>query len=190
MTMIVKTVNPLIVAGKKISNESKYLNLDGGSSKAEIKAFQDWMDANYPTWLNGVALNKGAGYGNFGKNTKSAWVSYGSIYDNRKKLGGVMETESRPTGTKMTAQEKLDKAKGVAESGKGLLETGKGIFDTIGGIFGKGKGATTGEPEVLSGGVYGQDNQKQGISKGMKIGLVVGGALLIGTVIYFATKKK
>ena len=48
----------------------------------EIKAFQDWLDANYPKWLQNGKLNKGAGYGNYGTNTKNAYKAYGTIYNN------------------------------------------------------------------------------------------------------------
>lgn len=46
----------------------------------EIKAFQDWLDIKYPTWVNGKKLNKGAGYGNYGPATKAAYNSYGAEY--------------------------------------------------------------------------------------------------------------
>ena len=46
----------------------------------EIKAFQDWMDAKHPNWVNGKNLNKGAGYGNFGPSTKTAYTTYGAEY--------------------------------------------------------------------------------------------------------------
>jgi cytoskeletal protein RodZ len=51
---------------------------------AKIKAFQDWMDAQGKGWIykNGkwVLLNKGAGYGNFGTNTKRVWDIFGKDY--------------------------------------------------------------------------------------------------------------
>jgi|688.fasta_scaffold48887_9 hypothetical protein len=50
----------------------------------KIKAFQDWMDAQGKGWIlkNGkwLLLNKGAGYGNYGKNTDAVWKVYGSEY--------------------------------------------------------------------------------------------------------------
>jgi hypothetical protein len=46
----------------------------------EVKAFQDWMDAKHPNWVNGKNLNKGQGYGNFGPSTKSAYTTYGAEY--------------------------------------------------------------------------------------------------------------
>jgi len=49
----------------------------------EIKAFQDWLDTNYPKWLQNGKLNKKApGYGNYGTNTKNAYKTYGTIYNN------------------------------------------------------------------------------------------------------------
>jgi len=51
---------------------------------AKVKAFQDWMDAQGKGWINKngkwVLLNKGAGYGNFGTNTKRVWNIFGKDY--------------------------------------------------------------------------------------------------------------
>lgn len=50
----------------------------------KIKAFQDWMDTvgNWVKDASGkyVKLNKGAGYGNYGPSTSSAWNAYGKQY--------------------------------------------------------------------------------------------------------------
>jgi hypothetical protein len=50
----------------------------------KIKAFQDWMDAQGKGWVlvNGKykLLNKGAGYGTYGKNTDAVWKVYGVAY--------------------------------------------------------------------------------------------------------------
>ena len=52
----------------------------------KIKSFQDWMDTvgNWVKDSSGkyVKLNKGAGYGNYGPSTKSAWIAYGKQYLN------------------------------------------------------------------------------------------------------------
>ena len=55
----------------------------------QIKEFQDWLDSKYPTWLKNGKLNKGAGYGNYGTNTKNAYKTYGSIYRDYKKAKGM-----------------------------------------------------------------------------------------------------
>lgn len=46
----------------------------------DVKRFQDWLDVNYPNWLNGGKLNKGRGYGTFGPYTKKAWAQYKTQY--------------------------------------------------------------------------------------------------------------
>ena len=47
---------------------------------ADVKAFQDWLDTNYPTWYKGGKLNKGSGYGTFVPSTRGAWASYKTQY--------------------------------------------------------------------------------------------------------------
>jgi len=49
-------------------------------NSTEVKAFQDWMDKNYPNWVNGKNLNKGSGYGTYGPSTTKAWNTYGAEY--------------------------------------------------------------------------------------------------------------
>lgn len=49
-------------------------------SSDEVKAFQDWLDTKYPTWLKGGKLNKGSGYGSYGPSTTSAYATYGKEY--------------------------------------------------------------------------------------------------------------
>ena len=52
-------------------------------NETETKAFQDWLDTNYPKWLQNGKLNKKPpGYGNYGTNTKNAYKAYGAIYNN------------------------------------------------------------------------------------------------------------
>ncbi len=78
--MKIFTTNPIIINGVDESSQDLYIPLDGSSSRTEIQMFQDWLDMEYPTWLNGGKLNKGSGYGNFGANTKKAWSTYGAKY--------------------------------------------------------------------------------------------------------------
>ena len=53
---------------------------------SNIKAFQDWMDANHPGWVKGKNLNKGSGYGTFGPSTQAAWATWKNDY-NKKSVG-------------------------------------------------------------------------------------------------------
>jgi hypothetical protein len=62
-----------------------YSNLEG-TDVVGVKAFQDWMDLTHPLWVKyaGKApsnLNKGAGYGTFGNNTKKAYAQYGKEWE-------------------------------------------------------------------------------------------------------------
>jgi hypothetical protein len=53
-----------------------------------VQQFQDWLDTNYPTWLNGGKLNKGKGYGSYGPSTQKAFTQYGSVYQNLSSNSG------------------------------------------------------------------------------------------------------
>jgi len=63
------------------------------NSTDKIKAFQDWMDAQGKGWIQKdgkwVLLNKGAGYGNYGKSTDAVWKVYGKQYLDAKKSGSA-----------------------------------------------------------------------------------------------------
>lgn len=72
---------------ERLANQNKSGNTGGntGGNKPETqvltseqtKAFQDWLDLKYPTWLKGKTLAKGSGYGTFGPSTKVAYATYG-----------------------------------------------------------------------------------------------------------------
>jgi hypothetical protein len=73
-------------------NHAKRNNLNFGrlrlneaaAQPTDVAAFQDYMDTVSQTWNNGGTLNKGAGYGNFGPNTQTAWGTYGDQYEQSK----------------------------------------------------------------------------------------------------------
>ena len=100
----VKTINPITINNKEVSEPSKYLSFDASGkpvTKAEIQQFQNWLDAIYPTWLKGGKLNGGSGYGTFGPSTSKAWGTYGA--DFVKSLStGTTPTGTTPTGTTPT----------------------------------------------------------------------------------------
>jgi hypothetical protein len=65
------------------------------NSSEKIKAFQDWLDKYRPLWVNDNGTYKnlrvgtadepnrhiaGKGYGNYGKNTNTAWKTFGNQY--------------------------------------------------------------------------------------------------------------
>jgi hypothetical protein len=72
---------------KKDNTKVNKGNTSGGGVKTfpgpgTVQQFQDWLDTNYPTWLNGGKLNKGKGYGSYGPSTQKAFTQYGSAYQN------------------------------------------------------------------------------------------------------------
>jgi hypothetical protein len=46
----------------------------------DVRAFQDWMDAYRPNWVNGKNLKQGIGYGTYGPSTQKAWAIYKNEY--------------------------------------------------------------------------------------------------------------
>jgi hypothetical protein len=81
-------------------------NTLGSIGDAEYtKSFQDWLDKSGIKWVgatnanltNGKLLNKGAGYGVYGKSTKKAWERYGSQFINRFKPKEFVSSSYAPT---------------------------------------------------------------------------------------------
>ena len=73
------------------------------NSTDKIKKFQDWMDAQGKPWVqksNGqwVFLNKGAGYGNYGKSTSTQW----NFGDNKEKYLSGKSGKPSNTGSGST----------------------------------------------------------------------------------------
>ena len=98
-----------IVPKKKDNTNVNKGNTSGGGVKTfpgpgTVQQFQDWLDTNYPTWLNGGKLNKGKGYGNYGPSTQKAFTQYGSAYQNSSSNSG---------GGNIQQPETVDKSKEI-----------------------------------------------------------------------------
>jgi hypothetical protein len=96
-------------------------------SEDKIKAFQDWMDAQGKPWVLSsgkyVMLNKGAGYGNYGKSTNAVWKVFGKDYLAKK---GSVDTpipskETKDKSSSADVKSILKYAKGVTEAGLNSL---------------------------------------------------------------------
>jgi hypothetical protein len=89
------------------------------NSADKIKAFQDWMDAQGKGWINKdgkwVLLNKGEGYGTYGKNTDAVWKVYGKQYVDAVK-GGSADV---PAKLKPFVDRKVISAKNIKSSSFG-----------------------------------------------------------------------
>ena len=91
------------------------------NSSEKIKAFQDWLDKYRPLWVNDNGTYKnlsvgtasepnrnvaGKGYGTYGKNTNTAWKSFGDEY-----LKFLKDTSTNVFGIK--SENKADTSKDV-----------------------------------------------------------------------------
>ena len=75
--------NPNEISYTKKDEKESYLKYDyiPKVKPDNVKHFQDWLDSKNLMWVNGNNLNKGPGYGNFGKFTKKYWNLYSYVYD-------------------------------------------------------------------------------------------------------------
>lgn len=111
-------------------NHAKRNNLNFGrlrlneaaAQPTDVAAFQDYMDTVSQTWNNGGTLNKGAGYGNFGPNTQTAWATYGDTYEQEQAGGGIENMSFNVNGTKMNyaSDEEL---KNAVQGGQVTMDT-------------------------------------------------------------------
>jgi hypothetical protein len=168
--MKVLTKYPVYINRKKVSGADLYMNFDSNgkpTNSSETKIFQDWLDAKYPTWVNGSKLNKGSGYGKypFGPATAKAWAAYGTQFVTEAKatIGAGQNviapvvTTSEPTQqqvvtTSEPTQQQKDEAakKGIQwDKLKGWVNVAtqagqqSGVFDAILNKFGLGTTSTT-----------------------------------------------
>lgn len=77
---------------KKVNTNTTSSGVKTFPGPGTVQQFQDWLDSNYPTWLNGGKLNKGSGYGSYGPSTQKAFTQYGSAYQNSLSSGGNTPT--------------------------------------------------------------------------------------------------
>jgi len=199
--LIVRTKN-----GIETNTQDDFLNFDSKNT-AQIKAFQNWLDVKYPTWLNGGKLNKGAGYGSYGSKTKAAYAKYGAEFD--AAFGALAQNLSTPavsTAEITNIQAQInDPAVSAAKKEElkkkltALYQKGQesGLFDIVGGFLKDKLGLNQN-----TGGSYGTESygtpdysgsyptEKKGLSTGAMIGIGVGAVAIIGLVVYLANKGK
>lgn len=191
--MKVITKYPVYINKERISHDSLYSALDGKSPKAEVQAFQDWLDVKHPGWVLGKNLNKGKGYGTFGPSTSSAWEKYSAEYTAfLAPASTTTTTSSTPkTGEPSDAQKEEAKKKGLTwDKAKGAWTKAKdaGVFDTIKDLFGKKDTSSSQAPVADVPSAPASEDKK--MSKTTKYILIGAGVLTLGAIIYFATRKK
>ena len=185
-----------------------------GKNPTETKAFQDWLDnvkkikwvgATDTDLTNGNFLNKGAGYGNFGVSTTKANSRYGAEYQaslnpvpTAQVQNVVANAPAVPQGGTPTATQVADaKKKGLfwdKVKGGWVYAKESGLLDWVGNLFGlkpppafqpTPPTATTTTTTITT-----SDDSGKGMSKTTKTLLYVGGALVLGFVIYTIAKPK
>jgi hypothetical protein len=96
---------------------------------------------------------------------------------------------SDASGKKKKGGELLNKAQGIFQKGKSFLDNNQGIKNTLGNILGGNRPSNDSAP-TQSYNVPDPTPVKKKMSMGVKIGIGVAAAAVIGTIIYFAVKKK
>jgi len=154
-----------------VQNTSNFSSLDGTSNSKLVLGFQKWANK-----FKGAKLTED---GKWGKNTSSAWNKYGVDYQKIAQAGASILN----TAAANTSPERTDKLGTALNKYSKVKESG--ILDTIGSLFGRRPSGSEQGTDYVP-----EPTQQTGMSKGTKIGLAVGGAVLIGVILYFATKKK
>lgn len=180
------------------------------NNPTEVRAFQDWLDAKGLKWVgatnstrtNGSALNKGVGYGTFGPSTTAAYNVYGAEWEATRTASATpsappvpitvvtQNVPSVPAGAQpTTAQIEEQKKKGVFwDKAKRVWITAKdsGLLNVLANWFGLGpkpQAQPTAAPMPAA-----PEGRK--MSKGLQTGLIIGGVVVLGLVIYAFAKKK
>ena len=189
--MKVTTMYPVIIDKQRKSYPEWYLNMDG-KNKQEVMAFQDWLDSKGYKWVNGKALNKGYGYGNYGTSTTKAYAKYGSDYE--KSL--VKPTPAVGKATQTTTKEP------TAETQKQMKEKGLfwnklkggwvqadeiGLIDKLAGWVGLTPSNQGGGGEVI---VPEEQPEGKGMGTGTMVLIGLGVVALLGVVYYMSKSPK
>lgn len=115
------------------------------------------------------------------------------IYQNEKQssacgCSGFDSETSDASGKKGSGL--VNKAQGLFQKGKGFLDNNQGIKDTLGNILSGKKPSNDSVPTQTYSVPEPAPAPQKKMSTGVKIGIGVAAAALIGTVLYFALKKK
>jgi hypothetical protein len=216
--MRVVTLYPVKVMNGKI-RKLDYMSSIDGKNKDQVKAFQEWVIKNkgvnldyisattkqwvrYPLSVDGIMGTKGKtfdAYKKYGaeweKSVINAPTSTTTTTTTETKPETVVvndapkvPTGSDPTPTQVEEQKKKgvfwDKAKGVWVRAKD-----SGMLDRLANYFGLNTGVAPETNPVVDTNTPPIDDKPK-MSKGLKIGLIVGGVVLLGVIVYAVTRPK
>ena len=168
--MIVKTKNPIRIISNSKDN---YSNIDA-KNKDDVRAFQDWLDIKYPNgWITKpdgtkyvLGKNQAKGYGNYGVSTRAAYITDGAEWEKtRPKKDEPKKDEIKKDEITVTKDDK----------GNTITTTKKadGTILTV---------VTDKNGKVIS-------KKESGMSKKLKIGLMIGGGVLVLLIIAVIIKQ-
>lgn len=204
--MNIITPYPIYVQGRSISKNGgklkKSSSFDGdemsffdASNQSSVIAFQKWYNSTYgyaPT--SAFSLNEN---GTLDTKTNAAINSESAKFD--AAMGSPISnsiSNSIDTGgvnSVVTANKKQKIAdaikKGLASDTGGILKSGFNNW-LAGKVGAQAPSQQLGGPQVSVAPTNQSQAKQQGMSTGMKVGLAVGGGLLLITVIYLVAKKK
>lgn len=191
--MKVTTINPVYINKTPIGPKSRFLSFDG-SNKSDVKAFQSWYNSKGYTpklVVDGV----------YGPMSKSAYNTYGADYEKAMLPTQNSTTNTAPAPTTNTNLSQTD-SKGnkkdghVFDKAKGIWVKAKdsGLFDSaknwVNNKLGDGADTTqTPSPTTVDPTGATPPAENKGMSKGLKIGLIVGGSALVLYVLYRISQK-
>lgn len=187
--MKVTTINPVYINKVEVGPKSRFLSFDGSSS-SDVKAFQSWY--NTKGYSPKLVVD-----GKFGPMSKAAYSTYGSDYE--KSFSPIAPASNNPSssnnslsttdnkGNKKDGQ-LFDKAKGIWVKAKdsGLVDSAKNWLNQKLGGDSSSTAPTTVDPTLPTT----PDAPKKGMSKALKITLIVGGAALGLYILYRVSKRK
>jgi hypothetical protein len=193
--MIVKTKNPIRIISNSKDN---YSNIDA-KNKDEVKAFQDWLDTKYPNgWATKpdgtkyvVGKNVSKGYGNYGVSTSAAYITDGAEWEKtRPKKDEPKKDEPKKDEPKKDEPKKDEPKKDEPKKEETKKEEITVTKDDKGNTI-----TTTKKADGIILTVVTDKNGKQiskkesGMSKKLKIGLMIGGGVLVLLIMAVIIKQ-
>ncbi len=204
------------------SNKDEFYDADGDNysyidkkNTAEVKAFQDWLDAKGLKWVgatnaaltNGKALKRGSGYGTFGPSTTKAYAVYGAEWEATRTSSSPPPPPSGSTAFPAPPTSNVE----VVTAGVPTIPTGsqptaaqieqqkkKGVFwNKAKGVWVKAKeagifdwlGNVLGITPAAGQTPIEEEPRSRKMGSGVQTAIIIGGIVIVGLFLYSQSKK-
>jgi len=189
--MIIKTTYPLRV-NRIIDNSNDYYSNIDAKNVQEVKAFQDWLDAKYPSgWATSskgkkyiVGGKKANGYGNYGKSTTAAYITDGADWEKTRPKKDEPKQEPKKDEPKQEPKKDEPKKEETKKDEITVTKDDKGNTTTV---TKRANGTTLTVVTDKNGKEI--SKKESGMSKKLKMGLIIGGSVLVLGIIIFAVTR-